>query len=274
MIYGSSNHPVEIKKIRLKVWTLKEEVQATFQEKVQEGMSPVEAKAYIEGVYHGLIKLPPSIEEELGPASPSENNNLDDSEDEMAKTLAEGENQETETQEAENSEESEAQAEDSEGDSVETSSTTLALKNIKVISEVETQNNLVLLKRKRPNLAEENVGNVVTILTDVNMEMISCFSSRNFLFGQTIIFEFLVPQPFFVTAEVLECRVYNMKSRIISEQRPKYRLHAKFTFPREGERTLLRRFLKSVEPVIPVEQPKAKPKVEDDDLGDLEDLGL
>lgn len=270
MIYGSSNHPVEIKKIRCKVWTLKEEIAATLRDKLEQGLSHKEAQKYIEGLYHGLIRLPASIEQELSGAAPSgedivETDALDDSEDAMAAALAEAENEESSESEDANDETN------SEDQNAEENSNT----EPEIISEVESVNNVLFLKRHRPNLSGEIIGDVVTFLSDVNMSMISCFSSRNFLFGQTIVLEFLVPQRFFVTAEVLECRNYNMESRIISGQRPKYRLHAKFTFPREAERTLLRRFLRSVEPEVPIESPKQKPKQDDDDgLGDLEDLGL
>lgn len=296
MIYCNSNHPVEIKKIRLKVWTLREEINFTYKEKIKEGLTPNQALSYVQGVYHGLIKLPPSVEQELSAVSGNivgstdsmtPDSELDDSEDEMAKALAEaeaGEAQESQEESTENSPEENSES-SSDQDTIDNVVELNADKNqkslsmtvsqsIEAISEVESVGNLLLLKRNRPKLSDGKIGDIVTILTDINMDMISCFSTNEYLFGQTIILEFLVPNPFFVTAEVLECRNYNMKSRVISNQRPKYRLHAKFIFPREGERTMLRRFLKSVEPEIPIEAPKAAKPKDDDDLGDLEDLGL
>ncbi|MFW5887379.1 MAG: hypothetical protein ACOCUH_01140, partial [Bacteriovoracia bacterium] len=62
--------------------------------------------------------------------------------------------------------------------------------------------------------------------------------------------------------------------RIISPNRLEYRIQAKFTFQTKGERTLLRRFLKSIEPDLPP-PPKKKPEKKDDDEGDLlDELGL
>lgn len=271
MIYGSSNHPVEIKKIRLKVWTLRDELEYMIQQKVDaHGESTSEVNlAEIKLMYQGLIKLPPSFTG--GEASMSTNDSLDDSEDEMAKALAEAEAGES------GEESAEGETEESEGDD---DAEAMAAAMLEGQGEEETPSesvdlsNVTFLRRTRPNIDEEKIADAVTILNDVNMNMVSCFASQEYNSGQTIIIEFLIPNHFFLTAEVIECKKYNISSRIISDQRPDYRLHAKLIFPREGERSMLRRFLKSIEPDIPPDKPKKAAPKDDDGLDDLDDLGF
>ncbi len=267
MIYGSSNHPVEVKKIRLKIWTLREEIEwviKCLQEKSEKELTPEEIQE-IKNKYIGHIKLPPTTMKELGidnGNNEAESFSDQDGDDATEEASAQADDAKEPKDSSEESKEEEAQsANDNEANST----------NSEIVTD---ENNIIFINRKRPDLAPERISDAVTMLSDVNMNIISCFSSERYLSGQSIILEFVVPTHFFVSAEVIECRNYNISSRIISESRPKYRLHAKFTFSRAGERTMLRRFLKSVEPEIPVEK-KRKPKQDDSDsLDDLDDLGL
>ncbi|MCY4643293.1 MAG: hypothetical protein OXB88_01610 [Bacteriovoracales bacterium] len=141
------------------------------------------------------------------------------------------------------------------------------------IKELVTQgDNLFVIHRSRPTMEEHQFGDGVVALMDINMDMISCFSSHNYISGQTIIIEFLVPNHFFVTAKVLECRPYNMCTKIISQNRPPYRLHARWLFSLFGERTMLRRFLKSIAEDVPkdesveIETPEAVPEGDDEKI--------
>jgi hypothetical protein len=74
------------------------------------------------------------------------------------------------------------------------------------------------------------------------------FSNESFIEGQAIRVRFLVPKEFIITGIVHYCRIFSNSSRIISGNRFPYRTAIRFTFDREGERTLLRDFLTSVEP--------------------------
>jgi hypothetical protein len=79
-----------------------------------------------------------------------------------------------------------------------------------------------------------------------------------------------------MNADVLYCRTFNIKSRIISQNNYKYRMLVKFTFLKEGERALLRQFLQSIEPDLTKVQKKDSSDKDssDDGFGDLNDLGL
>ncbi len=146
---------------------------------------------------------------------------LDSSEDEMMKAMQEA-------TPAEETEESKADAfptEQPEGD--------------------ETQ--IVMV---RPKLPPEQIVIGRTILSEVHMDKIFFFSDYNFVEGQSIVIEFQIPKRFIVNANIAYCRNYNMKSRIIRTNQLKFRVCAEFNFLKKGERTLLRDFLRSVEPQV------------------------
>lgn len=87
-----------------------------------------------------------------------------------------------------------------------------------------------------------------TILSEVTMEKIHFFSKEPLTIGQAVVLRFNVPQPFIVNIEILVCRTYNMKSRIISENKLGHRVIAKYTFVQEEEKEKLRKFITSIEP--------------------------
>ena len=177
MIYGQSPDPIKIRKIRLKIWKFRDELESIISQRLQEAHA-------LEG------------EEGL-----SEDGILSDLKERYRAPRA-------------------AQ---------------------------EIQDNVLLFHRVRPALGTGKMVNGVVALMDMDMRMISCFCDQQFISGQTIVVEFLVPTYFFVTAEVLECRHYNRSSKIISQHRPGLRLHAKWIYHLPEERAMLRRFLKSVE---------------------------
>src|SRR5690606_19530112 len=102
--------------------------------------------------------------------------------------------------------------------------------------------------------------------------------NKQFTVGQSIVVEFMIPKRFSVNVDVAYCRAFNLKSRIISNQNFRYRVAAKFTFLKEGERTLLRQFIQSIEPEIQKQLPpkvtQGKQEGGDDDFGDLDDLDI
>ncbi len=100
-----------------------------------------------------------------------------------------------------------------------------------------------------PEIHPEKLSISNTFLGDINLEFISFFSVLPFIPGQTIVIEFNVPNNFTICSEVITCYNYNLYSKIISQDRPRFRVKAKFNYLREGERTLLRNFLQSVEPI-------------------------
>jgi hypothetical protein len=99
-----------------------------------------------------------------------------------------------------------------------------------------------------PALEEHHLFFGRTFLSEITMENIHFFCSESFLEGQSIVLQFQIPKPFIVNVEVISARPYALNSRIISEGKLPYRVIAKFTFLKTGERALLRDFLTAVEP--------------------------
>lgn len=98
------------------------------------------------------------------------------------------------------------------------------------------------------SISEEEIAHGKTFFSDINIRSIGFFSTLSYLVGQSIVITFDLPHSFSLSAEVVYCKNYNVHSRIISTQRPSYRIHAAFTLSRRGEMTLLRNFLQSMEP--------------------------
>ena len=74
--------------------------------------------------------------------------------------------------------------------------------------------------------------------------------------GQSIVISFNIPEKFILNAEVTYSQSYSLKNRILSDTTLPYRICAKFSFLRKGERTLLRNFLEKIEyrPELAVEE--------------------
>ena len=111
---------------------------------------------------------------------------------------------------------------------------------------VKGEKNFPQVQRSSKNLPEDKVHHAITILSEVNMVEISFFSTKQFLEGQSIVIEFQIPQKFAVSAEVICCRNYTMKSCIITPKKLPYRGRAKFLFLRPEERPLLQKFVISI----------------------------
>lgn len=265
MIYGNSNDPVLIKKISLRIWTLRAELEAVIEERMQNSEAEVKPrlddlmKEYKSKGTIAAMKEEAKVEE-IGIKDISE---LDDSgEDEMAKALAEAEAQEanegtdeeTPQEASDNSDNKEAEQQAPE----EVSKITQAQLEIG-LDKAEGKN---LVKQRIPSIDESKVSVGKAILAEIYMEQMFFFSSKPFLVGQSIVLDFLVPRRFVMNADVTFCRTYNMKSRIISQNRLTYRVGVKFTFLKEGERTILREFTKSIQPDFDATPVKEVPKDE------------
>ncbi|MBT3982612.1 MAG: hypothetical protein HOE90_14735 [Bacteriovoracaceae bacterium] len=274
MIFGNSNHPVIVKKIRVRVWSLRTELESILNDRIASGEDNILNFDDLKKIYRLKVAEPGTG----GAVNPGAVLNLvdeeeaqapdDDMEAEMAKALeGDGAGAEDDS-EGEGGEDLEAEMAGAlkEGEGAAASADAL-------VEQLAGDGSFI--PRKRPPVAQDELGSGVSFLSDVNMLDICFFSSREFCSGQTVVIEFLIPMYFMVTAEIINCKRYNMKSRIISPTRPDYRVHAKYVFLHQGERTQLRKFVKAIEPDIPKDAPK-KPKIQedDDDLDDLADLGL
>lgn len=248
MIHNTSKAPVLIKKIPLKVWRLKSEIKSVVKRRLQIVKDPGEfeltdlAQEYqrSDEVASDNDELPPMEGEDTG-------------EDEMAKAIAQAEAEEN----------GEIISEDISDD------------NENIIDQV-TGNQII---QRRPNLNSKETFVGRSILGEISMDNMYLFCNEEFLQGESIVIDFLIPNCFILNAEVVFCRTYNMRSRIIGANRLPYRVGIKFTFLKPGERTLLRKFILSIEPDVVLEPEKTKAVSnddddDDDDFGDLDDLDL
>lgn len=293
MIYGNSNHPVLVKKIKLKIWSLRDEV-----EKVIEDSKHLEHDQLLEELRSEYVpnsKKPDLVLVKSPMQEESEEESTEDSADneESAEISDDGEatenpdsEAEEEEEEAEADEENVEEQEESEGEdsSQEESDSnqeeqTQGEEILETKESTEETDSETKITITNPHVPEDKIAQGVCFLTDISMDAISFFSTKGFIHGQSIVIEFLIPTHFILNAEVMYTTNYNIGSRIISESRPSYRLMANWTFLKPGEKTLLRNFLKAIEPDLPkAPPPKAKVAAgdddDDDDFADLEDLGL
>ena len=198
MIHGSSTDPVNIKKISLKVWKLRSEVESLIKKQIESG-----------------------------------------EEDDLTKLSQE------------------YSADDFENDENET-------------SEQSEDDKLTIIQR-RPDLTRDEIIRAKTVLSEINIDKMFFFSASHFIQGESIVIEFLIPKNFVLNATILYCRPYNMKSRIISNDKMPFRVGIQFTFLKPGEKTLLRNFLESIEAEKSQEQAPDQSAPEAEELDELED---
>ena len=250
MIYNNSTDPVYIKKISLKVWTLKDEIKAVIRDRIKNSDNENLTIDDLMSEYRNkddqgaeVIQLVPKGDLDMG-------------EDEMASAMSE-------EAPAEENEAAAAAAAMLDGQTSEESSTTDG-DEIKII-------------QRSPTFDLGEISNGRTILAEIGMDKIYFFSSKEFLTGESIVIEFVIPKRFVLNANIVFCREFNMKSRIISKNKLPFRIGADFSFLKEGERTLLRQFIQSIEPFIPEAPIKAEISTsnnEDEDFDELDDLDL
>jgi len=105
------------------------------------------------------------------------------------------------------------------------------------------------IRKNTPRLipVSNKISNGFAILYDISFENILLFSNKNFLPGQHVMIEFLVPRSFAIVGEIIYTKVQGSSSRIISTQTAPYRLKIHFLHQHLGDTSLLRNFLKSVD---------------------------
>lgn len=256
MIYNKSAHPIEVKKISIRLWTLRDEIEAAIERRMKE-CEAAGVPLYIEDIKNFY---------KLNANTPDNVVNLKASSDgvtSLMEELSEETKEETqpEAQQASSEEEASNEAKNlSEAEEIIAEQTLQGLENNKPNPILERP-----YQRQAPDLDKISYGFV--LLSDINMEQMLAFTKEKFLQGQSVTVEFLIPQNFMMTADVTYCHHYARTSRIISSNKPDYRLQCKFAFAIPGERETLRNFLKSIEPTLPPEKKRAKKEAEDDTVG-------
>lgn len=257
MIHNSSSDPVLIKKISLKIWSLRDEIEARIQAQIEAGeVTPevVDTKvAELQSEYTrksegGDNVLQLKTADEL-PA---------DGEDEMAKAMAAA---------------MEGGVDDAASEEAAEANNVVPMSGAPVVD-----GNVISIAIESPvNLSEDKISKGKTILSEIGMEKMFFFSNKSFTEGQSIVIQFCIPKTFIVNADVIYCRPFNIKSRIISQNNYTHRMLIKFNFLKEGERALLRQFIQSIEPDVTKVVKKAPTEEADSgegDFGELDDLGL
>lgn len=244
MIYNKSGHPVEVKKISIRLWGLRDEIEAAIGRRMKE-CEAAGIPLYIEDIknfykINDHSTMPDNV-------IPMESR----SSGEDMNTLMESLGEETQDEGA--------------GGALNEAEEIIAEQTLQGL-ETKTPNPILErpYQRQAPDLDQVSYGFV--LLSDINMEQMLSFTKDKFLQGQSVVIEFLIPQNFMLTADVTYCHHYAMRSRIISSTKPDYRVQCKFTFNMKGERDNLRNFLKSIEPNI-TDKKKNKKDNEDDSLG-------
>ncbi len=254
MIYNNSNDPVLIKKIPLSVWTLRDKIEAVIQTRIENGQYTKDTKPSVEDLIAEYSTKKP-LEKFVEPGEKS-----------GLKLVPEEEGAE--------STEDNAEDEDAVEESVEAASEETSDEEKK--EEAPSEPKEVI--QRRPRLPADKLFSGTLILAELEMSHLYFFTNKQFTVGQSIVVEFLIPKKFSLNLDVAYCRAFNLKSRIISSQNFRYRVAAKFTFLKEGERTLLRQFIKSVEPdvkkYVPTKPIAVKSEDDDDGFGDLDDLDI
>ncbi len=256
MILGKSNHPIEIKKVRVKIWTLRSEIELHLN-KISSIIDEKEKTQKLEKLKRYFKLIEKNSQGEVIDAGFSGSMN-DDEFAKMAESIeTEDEENKPEGEQVEASEASESEAE---------------------IEEEDEEDNVVSLYPKGIELIERqsplNAGMGFVFLSDLNMNDGLLFSSEKFTIGQTVVIEFLVPKRFFISSTVTYCRNLDNNTKIISETKPKFRVCFENILSYPAERTNLRNFLKSIEPTIPLEpmRPMTSSDSDDEDHDDLDEL--
>lgn len=244
MIYNKSGHPIEVKKISIRLWTLRDEIEAALGRRMKE-CDAAGVPLFIED-----IKKYYNLHSESAPDNVISLKK--DSPDGMASLMEEI------SEEVKNEEENADSKVLNEAEEIVAEQTLQGLETKKPNPILERP-----YTRQAPDLDKVSYGFI--LLSDINMENMLAFTKDKFLQGQSVVVEFLIPQNFMMTADVTYCHHYARTSRIISSSKPDYRVQCKFNYAIPGERDNLRNFLKSIEPTLPTD--KKKKKDSEDDLG-------
>ncbi len=239
MIHNKSGHPVEVKKISIRLWSLRDEIEAAIERRIKE-CEAAGVPLFIDDIknFYNLNTSQPDNVVQLKEAT---NDGMVSMMEEVSEEAKKEEPvEEVKAQEA-NPEEGNKNLNQAEEIIAEQAMQGLDTKKPNPILDRPYQ-------RQAPDLEKISYGFI--LLSDINMDSMLSFTKDKFLQGQSVTVEFLIPKNFMMTADVTYCHHYAMRSRIISSTKPDYRIQCKFAFSIPGERDNLRNFLKSIEPTI------------------------
>ncbi len=260
MIHNSSSDPVLIKKISLKIWSLRDEIEARIQDQIDAGeMTNEEMATKVSELQSEYTKKSEGTGNNVLQLKSADDLAAAGDDDEMEKAMA-------------------AAMEGGDEAAAENVEAPPADNVVSMNGAPVTDTNVISIAIESPvKLSEDKISKGKTILSEIGMEKMFFFSNKAFTEGQSIVIQFCIPKTFIVNADVIYCRPFNIKSRIISQNNYTHRMLIKFNFLKEGERALLRQFIQSIEPDVTKIVKKAPTEDADSDEGDfneLDDLGL
>ncbi len=301
-ILNKSNHPVEVKRIDIRIWTLRDEIEAAIAKEILANPNPnTDQKINIEHIQEYYTKflnsdLNSQNEDQDTEDNNEENQNLDSSgnpldDDAMAMMAALGgdepteESEEASQEESQENETTEDQDNPEEPSDIDDEAAAMAAQMLadQGLSPTETatdesqipaEENQPVKEFLRVLPSESKMSKGFCLLSDIQMDQIMVFSKETFIVGQNIIIEFMIPNSFSQLVQVVGTSNISRSSSIISDKKPDYRLQCIFMFKFPSERSTLRNFLKSVEPEIPDPPKKLKRPDNDDEDDDFDDLGF
>jgi hypothetical protein len=256
-IYNRSSHPVQVKRINIRVWSLRDEIEAAIHRRMQE-CEAAGIPLYIDDIkaFYGMrTDRPLAGQPQLKIVPAQESADLNDV---MASVAA------TEPTPQDAAESKPLEETTPSGDTIQAADQIVDAQETAVKEQGPSEE----LKRPFERLAPDSdrISYGFALLNDINMDWMLTFSKQSFTPGQSLIIEFLIPHPFMMSAELVSCNNFAMRSRIISTTKPDYRLQCRFTFAQPGERLRLREFLRSVTPDLPPPRVKAPKKDDDTDV--------
>jgi hypothetical protein len=275
-ILNKSSHPVHVNRIPIRIWKLRDEIEEVISRRIQESEQKSEQldvsdikKFYSREKKDYSMKAVESLDEQ-GSDLDSSGNEMDEDALEMAKALAGDTDDESSEPEKMDDDEAQKLAEmmlaDQDTPQDQLQEINMDLKKDSA-SEMHSSNMRVL-----PN--KDKVSTGFAFLSDMDMTKVLMFSKTGFTLGQNICIEFLIPNSFIMTGEVVGSNHVGRNSKIISRMKPDFRVMTSFSFLFDEERENLRDFLKSVEPDIPPPPKRLKRPADDDNDDEFEDLGF
>lgn len=288
-ILNKSSHPVHVNRIPIRIWKLRDEIEKVISTRIREcekenkELDVSDIRNFYTRSNSSNTNSTDSPSSHLnGDQLDSNGNLMDEDALEMAKALA-GDNDSTEAEaktedinEAEEPSDDEAQkiAEMMLADQ-QTSQTIDPPIESSLQNGDQSENSRLGSNSYNLRLLpdEDKIYPGFAFLSDMDMSKILTFSQIGFTLGQNICIEFLIPNSFILTGEVVGSNHVGRNSKIISQMKPDYRIMTSFTFFFNQERENLRNFLKSIEPDIPP-PPKKLKKVDEDSEDEFEDLGF
>lgn len=268
MIYNKSTHPIEVKKISIRLWTLRDEIEAAIGRRMKE-CEAAGVPLYIDDIknFYNMTPGVPLTDQSNVLQLPTAANAEDGINSLMESIAPEAEAKEASPTPVTPA--TDAPAVDASATESKTFTEAEEIMAEQKLQGLDTNKPNPILQRpyqrQAPDLEKISYG--FSLLSDINMEYFLSFTKDKFLRGQSVIVEFLIPQNFMMTGEIIYCHHYARTSRVISSTKPDYRVQCKFNFQLNGERDNLRNFLKSIQPTIPEPKKKAKKDSEEDSLG-------